>query len=114
MRSYYEQHKKGLITMRKSLLVKICKSYEEKYAMDPLKNVTKKVEEVKVVMQDNIDTALMNCVKLEKIQDDAENLQQNAGDLKNKMWWKNMKMKFIIGGIILVTMFETNKMQKRK
>ena len=24
----------------------------------------------------------------------------NAKNLKNKMWWKNMKMRFIIGGII--------------
>lgn len=59
-------------------------------------------------MQDNIDIALQNCVKLENIERAAEELQQSAGvfkrtatDLKNKMWWKNMKMKLIIGFIIL-------------
>jgi len=27
--------------------------------------------------------------------------KKNATDLKNKMWWKNMKMKLIIGFIVL-------------
>ena len=50
--------------------------------------------------------ALQNCVKLENIEKQAEELQQQAGvfkrnatDLKNKMWWKNMKMKLILAFI---------------
>ena len=49
--------------------------------------------------------ALQNCVKLENIERQAEELQQQAGvfkrnatDLKNKMWWKNKK---VLIGIIL-------------
>jgi vesicle-associated membrane protein 4 len=60
-------------------------------------------------MQDNIDVALRNCVKLESIEAQAEELQQQAGvfkksahELKNKMWWKNMKMWLIIAFIVLV------------
>ena len=52
--------------------------------------------------------ALQNCVKLENIEKQAEELQQQAGvfkrnatDLKNKMWWKNMKMKLILAFIFL-------------
>jgi hypothetical protein len=66
------------------------------------------VDSVKLVMQENVDLALQNCVKLENIERAAEELQQQAGvfkrnanELKNKMWWKNMKMKLIIGFIIL-------------
>jgi len=64
---------------------------------------------VKLVMQENVDLALQNCVKLEHIEKAAEELQQQAGvfkrnanELKKKMWWKNMKMKLIIGAIVLV------------
>ena len=60
------------------------------------------------MMQDNVNIALQNCVKLESIEAAAEELQQQAGvfkrsanELKNKMWWKNMKMKLIIGFIVV-------------
>lgn len=76
--------------------------------MDKLASVSKKVDSVKLVMQENVDLALQNCVKLESIEKAAEELQQQAGvfkrnanELKNKMWWKNIKMKLIIGFIIL-------------
>lgn len=50
-------------------------------------------------MQDNVDLALQNCVKLESIEKAAEELQQQAGvfkrnatELKKRMWWKNLKV----------------------
>ena len=70
--------------------------------------MTRKVDTVKLVMQENVDLALQNCVKLESIEKQAEELQQQAGvfkrsahDLKKKMWWKDMKMKLIIGFIVI-------------
>ena len=39
--------------------------------MDKLASVTRKVESVKLVMQENIDVALQNCVKLESIERQA-------------------------------------------
>lgn len=69
--------------------------------------VTNKVEDVKLVMHENIEKAAQNCIKLETLNEKSEELmveagvfQTNAKNLKNKMWWKEMKMRFIVGGII--------------
>jgi hypothetical protein len=60
-------------------------------------------------MQENVDIALQNCVKLESIEKAAEELQQQAGvfkrnasELKKKMWWKNIKMMIVIAIIFLL------------
>ena len=82
-----------------SLFQKVCTKYNNLAEVDKLAAVAQKVENVKLVMQENVDMALQNCVKLENIERQAEELQQQAGvfkrnatDLKNKMWWKNMKV----------------------
>mmetsp|Transcript_35693 Transcript_35693/g.33835 ORF Transcript_35693/g.33835 Transcript_35693/m.33835 type:complete len:233 (+) Transcript_35693:95-793(+) len=92
-----------------SLLQKICQKYDNLSEIDKLASVTRKVETVKLVMQENVDLALQNCVKLETIERAAEELQQQAGvfkrnanELKKKMWWKNIKMWIIIGVICAI------------
>lgn len=92
-----------------SLLQKICQKYDNLNEIDKLASVTLKVDSVKLVMQDNVDLALQNCVKLESIEKAAEDLQQQAGvfkrnahELKKRMWWKNLKMKLILGGVIII------------
>lgn len=82
-----------------SLLLKICQTYDNLAAVDKLSAVSKKVDSVKLVMQENVDIALQNCVKLESIEKAAAELQQQAGvfkrnanELKKKMWWKNIKV----------------------
>jgi len=87
---------------------KLCRKFDNLDEVDKLSALTKKVDTVKLTMQENIEVALQNCVKLESIEAQAEELQQQAGvfkksaaELKNKMWWKNMKMWLIIGFIIL-------------
>lgn len=82
------------------MLLKICGKYDNLAEVDKLAAVSKKVDSVKLVMQENVDMALQNCVKLENIERQAEELQQQAGvfkrnanELKNKMWWKNMKVR---------------------
>eukprot|EP00604_Paraphysomonas_vestita_P000772 CAMPEP_0174825270 /NCGR_PEP_ID=MMETSP1107-20130205/42601_1 /TAXON_ID=36770 /ORGANISM="Paraphysomonas vestita, Strain GFlagA" /LENGTH=182 /DNA_ID=CAMNT_0016056737 /DNA_START=229 /DNA_END=777 /DNA_ORIENTATION=+ len=94
-----------------TLLQKICKKYDNLNEVDKLASVAMKVDSIKLVMQDNVDQALQNCVKLESIEKAAEELQQQAGvfkrnanELKKKMWWKNMKMKLIIGFAILAVL----------
>ena len=45
----------------------ICQKYDNLSEVDKLASVTKKVETVKSVMQENVELALQNCVKLEDI-----------------------------------------------
>lgn len=47
---------------------KICQKYDNLNEIDKLASVTLKVDSVKLVMQDNVDLALQNCVKLESIE----------------------------------------------
>ena len=99
---------KGLDKACRGLFEKICQKYDNVNALDALSGVVAKVESVKLVMQDNVEMALRNCVTLESIEKKAEELQTQAGvfkktakEIKNKMWWKNLKMKLAIAGIIL-------------
>ncbi|GMI24156.1 hypothetical protein TeGR_g15029, partial [Tetraparma gracilis] len=99
---------KALDKACKSLFEKLCGKYDNLSEVDTLSGVTAKVESVKLVMQENVELALQNCVTLESIEEKAEQLQQQAGvfkktakDIKNKMWWKNLKMKLAIAFIIL-------------
>lgn len=69
-----------------------------------------KVNEVKNIMHENIEKATENCVKLESIDRTAEDLMKEAGvfqinakKLKNKLWWKNIKIWVISAiGVIIV------------
>jgi hypothetical protein len=92
----------------RNLMQVLCKKYNDLATVDKLAAVAKKVENVKVVMQDNVDIALQNCVKLENIEKQAEELQQQAGvfkknanELKNKMRCKEIKLKLCIAFIVL-------------
>lgn len=92
-----------------SLFDKICRKYNNLQEVDKLAALSKKVDAVKLTMQENVDRALQNCVKLESIEKQAEELQasagvfkKNANELKNKLWWKNMKMWLILITIVLI------------
>jgi len=85
------------------------KKYNNLAEVDKLSAVSQKIDSVKVTMQENVSLALTNCVKLESIEAQTEELQQQAGvfkknatELKNKMWWKNIKMWLAIGFIVIV------------
>jgi hypothetical protein len=46
---------------------------------------------------------VLHCVVCaEELQQQAGVFKRNANELKNKMWWKNMKMRLIIAAIVLV------------
>ena len=98
----------GLQDPSDKLLKAMCEKYDNLAEMDKLSSTLAKVDAVKLQMQDNIQQALENCLKLEKISKDAEDLQASAGlfrsqakNLKDVMWWKNLKMKLMIACIVI-------------
>lgn len=65
------------------------------------------VNEVVDIMKLNVEKVLERDAKLSQLDDRADALQQDAmqfessaGKLKNKYFWKNMKMMAILGGIV--------------
>jgi len=98
----------GLDSTCKSLLQLICQKYDNVADVDSLASVTQKIDSVKLQMQENIDLALQNCVKLESIEKTTEDVQQQAGifkrnalTLKHRMWCENMKVWLILGLVVL-------------
>ena len=76
---------------------------------DKIHEIREKLDSVKIQMHENISMVIENNVTLERIQEQSEDLLQASGvfsktakDLRRKMWWKNMKMKLMIGGSISV------------
>lgn len=60
-------------------------------------------------MQENFTRVMDRDAKLselderaDKLQAGAAQFQTNAGDLKRKHWWENMKMWLILGGIGII------------
>ena len=68
----------------------------------------KEVEDVKILMQDNIQKIIVNTDDLELIEDKTDNLARNSNrfkksvvELKNKIWCQNLKVILIIVWTIL-------------
>ena len=87
----------------------LCNKYNNLAEVDKLSAVSQKIDAVRLTMQENVSVALQNCVKLESIEEQTNELQQQAGvfkknanELKNKMWWKNIKMLIIIFIIVAI------------
>ena len=51
-----------------NLLLQTCQRFDNLAEVDKLAAISQKVESVKLVMQENVDLALQNCVKLESIE----------------------------------------------
>jgi vesicle-associated membrane protein 4 len=92
-----------------NILVNLCTKYDNLLDMDKVASTMAKVEAVKLQMQDNIQQSLENCIKLEKISADAEELQAQAGifrgqakQLRSNMCWQNFKTKLVIAAIVVV------------
>ncbi|CAH8430232.1 unnamed protein product [Heterobilharzia americana] len=74
-----------------------------------LQQTQAQVDEVVDIMRVNMEKVLERDAKLSQLDDRADALQAgasqfeaSAGKLKNKYWWKNMKMNIIIGSVALV------------
>ena len=73
--------------------------------------VTIQVDQVVDVMRDNVNKVLERDVKLGELDARAENLEAasnsfatSAKRVRKKMWWENLKMKLIIGGVVLAVL----------
>jgi vesicle-associated membrane protein 2 len=74
-----------------------------------LQQTQAKVDEVVGIMKVNVDKVLERDQKLSELDNRADALQmgaaqfeQQAGKLKRKYWWKNLKMMIIIGIICII------------
>ncbi|CAL4065964.1 unnamed protein product, partial [Meganyctiphanes norvegica] len=74
-----------------------------------LREVKKQIAEVVDIMRTNVEKVLERDQKLSELDDRADALQQGAsqfeqqaGKLKRKLWWKNIKMMIIIGVIVVI------------
>ncbi|XP_027233396.1 vesicle-associated membrane protein 2 isoform X5 [Penaeus vannamei] len=80
-------------------------------AQKRLQQTQAQVDEVTMVMRKNMELVLIREGKLSEIEARADALQQGAsqfeqqaGKLKRKMWWKNIKMMIIMGVIGLIVL----------
>jgi vesicle-associated membrane protein 72 len=71
--------------------------------------VQQQVSEVKEIMMDNIEKVLDRGEKIELLVDKTENLRFQADNfhrtgraLRRRMWWQNLKMKLMMGSLVLV------------
>jgi len=94
----------------RSLFVYVTR-YSDPRSIDQLAAVAAKVDVVKTVMQENIAKILENTTHLEKIDEKALQLNEQARgfrdgtkELKNKMWWKMWKMRLLIGGLVIAVL----------
>eukprot|EP00735_Rhodelphis_limneticus_P000868 TRINITY_DN113_c0_g1::TRINITY_DN113_c0_g1_i1::g.14376::m.14376 TRINITY_DN113_c0_g1::TRINITY_DN113_c0_g1_i1::g.14376 ORF type:complete len:219 (+),score=53.85,sp/P18489/SYB_DROME/40.40/5e-17,Synaptobrevin/PF00957.16/2.1e-30,Longin/PF13774.1/5.4e-11,YjgP_YjgQ/PF03739.9/0.0042,Mt_ATP-synt_D/PF05873.7/0.019,NPV_P10/PF05531.7/0.061,COG2/PF06148.6/0.095,DUF3753/PF12575.3/1.6e+03,DUF3753/PF12575.3/0.082,TPR_MLP1_2/PF07926.7/1.4 TRINITY_DN113_c0_g1_i1:60-716(+) len=94
---------------KSSIMSGIAQKYDDLAAVDKVAKVQAQVDEVKGVMQENIETMLKTQDNLDDLQtktDDlrigAKSFQRQAKELKRSQWWKNMKLNLIIICIVLV------------
>jgi len=92
----------------------LLKGFVDKYADptqcgDALAAVQSKLDQATDTMKENIVIAIKNTEMLEDIEEQSEALEQkskefskNAHALRQKYWWKKVKMYLMIGGIIAV------------
>ncbi|KAJ1568582.1 hypothetical protein HK405_000298 [Cladochytrium tenue] len=73
-----------------------------------VQQVQAQVDEVMNIMHDNINKAMQRGEELESLNTKTEDLQNSslqfkkgANEVRKQMWWKDFKMKMILGGVIL-------------
>jgi len=85
------------------------KNPQQMAASRRLQQTQAQVDEVVDIMRTNVEKVLERDSKLSELDDRADALQQGAsqceqqaGKLKRKFWWKNLKMRIILGVICLI------------
>lgn len=86
----------------------ICEKFNTIENVDKVASVSMQVDEVKGVMQNNIQSVLRNQENIETLLDqtdtmknEATGFQRSAHRAKDKMWWKNVKLQIVIVIIVL-------------
>ncbi|KAL3647331.1 hypothetical protein CASFOL_008299 [Castilleja foliolosa] len=84
-----------------------CMNHPEE--MNKLSKLKAQITEVKGIMMDNIEKVLDRGEKIELLVDKTENLQFQADSfqrqgrqLRRQMWLQNLRMKLMVGGVVLV------------
>ena len=74
---------------------------------DKARQVRQTVEEVKSLALENVEKVLERGAKIDDIVTQTDQLSQNAEgfhrssrDLRNQIWWNNVKTKLMIGGVV--------------
>ena len=90
-------------------LITIGAKYSKPSNVDEITALNDKIGLVKSAMSENINTVLENGVKIDDLVTRSENLSLSASDfrtnatrLRNKLWWRNIRMKLMIAAIIIV------------
>ncbi|KAI7693170.1 Vesicle-associated membrane protein 2 [Sarcoptes scabiei] len=85
-----------------------------------LQQTQAQVDEVVGIMRTNVEKVLERDQKLSELDDRADALQQGAsqfeqqaGKLKRKYWWKNLKMIAIAVAIIIILIFVLGRLISR-
>lgn len=73
--------------------------------------VQAEVEQVSGIMKQNVQ-ALVNqgehlhelSSKTDDLLSEARNFKKSSTDMKNALWWKDMQMKLIIGGVVFIVL----------
>lgn len=99
----------GLSATSRDAFVAVCDKYNAPQNVDKVANVALQVNDVKDVMQDNIQSVLRNQDNIETLLDqtdtmknEANGFQRSANRAKDKMWWKNVKMQIVIVVLVLI------------
>ncbi|QDZ21801.1 hypothetical protein A3770_06p43190 [Chloropicon primus] len=78
---------------------------------DKMSKIGVKIEEVKMVVEQNINRVLQNAEDLEAVEtkseilrQDAQQFQRRGENIKRALWWRNFKLKCTIGLLIAVVL----------
>ena len=89
---------------------RIC-SKNENLGSDKMSKIGVKIEEVKMVVEQNINRVLQNAEDLEAVEtkseilkQDAQQFQRRGENIKRALWWRNFKLKCTIGLLITVVL----------
>lgn len=93
----------------RELFRNLCEKYNSAQNIDKVSAVNLQVEEVKGVMQNNIQSVLRNQENIETLLDQSDTMkneatgfQRSANRAKDKMWWKNVKLQIVIVVLIII------------
>lgn len=99
----------SLTRSSRELLRDLCDKFNTVENVDKVASVSMQVEEVKDVMQNNIQSVLRNQENIETLLDQTDTMKneatgfhRSANRVKDKMWWKNVKLQIIIIILVLV------------
>lgn len=99
----------GLTKDCSKIMQKIGLEFDDPSKHDKVAHVALQVDQVKVVMQDNIQNVLQNTERMESVEEKTIQLNEQAKVFRNtgrslqrKLWWKNLKTNAIIGLCIVL------------